>query len=395
MYSRRLSFTAVENPLAALERSRRAAGAPLIDLTITNPTQVGIDYPAAALAAALGDPAVSRYQPAPLGPAAARAAVAAEYQRLGAAVAPAAIALSASSSESYAWLFKLLCDPGGTVLVPRPSYPLFDYLAGLEGVQARPYRLAVDLDGQWHVDWSSVEVAGASAIIVVSPNNPTGSYLRAGDRARLAGLAAEHRLPIIADEVFADFPLAPAADAVRTLAAQPPEGALGFCLGGLSKSCGLPQLKLGWIATVGDPALVAGALARLELVADTYLSVGTPVTAALPRLLALGGELRARIAERIAANRAQLVRALAGSACTPLPTEGGWSVIVRVPAIESDEAWALALLAEHDLLVQPGYFFDIEGLGATLVLSLLPEPALFAEGARRLAARAATLSCTA
>jgi alanine-synthesizing transaminase len=310
-------------------------------------------------------------------------------------VAPAAIALTSSSSESYSWLFKLLCDPGGTVLVPRPSYPLFDYLAGLEGVQARPYRLAVDVDGEWHIDWSSVDVGGASAFVVVSPNNPTGSYLRDGDRARLAALAAVQRLPIIADEVFADFPLAPAADAVRTFAARPPAGALAFCLGGLSKSCGLPQMKLGWIAAVGEPALVADALARLELVADTYLSVGAPVTTALPRLLALGADLRRQIAERAAANRAQLAAAVRGSACTLLPTEGGWSAIVRVPAVESDEAWALALLAEHDVLVQPGYFFDLEGLGATVVLSLLPEPAVFAEGVRRLCTRAAGVTGTA
>jgi aspartate/methionine/tyrosine aminotransferase len=388
MYSRRLTWDSPENRLAALERDKRAAGVSLLDLTVTNPTAVGLPSPAAALAEALGAAEVSRYAPAALGPAAARAAVAGEYCRLGAAVAPEAIALTASSSESYALLFKLLVDPGGEVLVPQPSYPLFDFLARLEGVRPRPYRLAYD--GQWHIDWSTLVLAGAAAVVVVSPNNPTGSYLRREDLARLADACAGAGVPLIADEVFADYPLAAAPDAVRTVAALPPAAGLAFCLGGLSKSCGLPQMKLGWIAAVGAPALVREALARLELVADTYLSVGAPVLGALPRLLALGAEQRAHIAARVRENRAALAAALGpASPCTLLPAEAGWAAILRVPAVETEEAWALALLAQDDVLVQPGYFFDLQGPGAHLVLSLLPEPGAFAKGARRLLARVA------
>jgi aspartate/methionine/tyrosine aminotransferase len=388
MFSRRLCWTAAENPLAALERERRSVGAGLLDLTVTNPTQVGLPYPDEALAAALSDPAIGRYDPSPLGPLAARVAVAAEYARLGAEVSPTAVALTASSSESYALLFKLLCDPGDVVLVPQPSYPLVDDLARLEGVKPRPYRLA--FDGQWHIDSGSLDLQGARALVVVSPNNPTGSFLRRSDLARLAALAAERDLALICDEVFADYSLSPAADAVRTVAAEPLAGALAFCLGGLSKSCGLPQMKLGWITAVGSPAVVAAALARLELALDTYLSVGTPVARALPRLLSLGGDIRRAIADRVSANRAGIAAALGpASPCTLLPAEGGWTAILRVPAVLSDEDWALTLLASDDVLVQPGYFFDLTGLGATLVLSLLTPPADLVEGVRRLLARVA------
>ena len=389
MFSRRLTWTTAENPLAVLERERRSGGARLLDLTITNPTQVGLPYPDEALAAALADPAIGRYDPSPLGPWDARVVVAAEYARLGAQVSPEAVALTASSSESYALLFKLLCDPGDVVLVPQPSYPLFEYLARLEGVEPRSYRLA--FDGQWRIDWESLDLGGARALIVVSPNNPTGSFLRRADLARLAALAAERDLALICDEVFADYSLSPSADAVRTVAAEPPAGALVFCLGGLSKSCGLPQRKLGWITAVGSSDTVAAALPRLELALDTYLSVGTPVLRALPRLLALGGDIRRAIADRVSANRARVAAALgSASPCTLLPAEGGWTAILRVPAVRSDEDWALTLLASDDVLVQPGYFFDLTGLGATLVLSLLTPPADLVEGLRRLLARVAT-----
>jgi alanine-synthesizing transaminase len=384
--SRRLDWTVPENALAARERARRAAGATLLDLTVTNPTAVGLTAPAPALAEALADPGIARYEPAPLGPLAARTAVAADYARHGARVDPGHVALTASSSESYALLFKLLCDPGDTILVPQPSYPLFDYLARLEGVGPRPYRLA--FDGEWHIDWGSVEVAGARAIVVVSPNTPTGSYLRRADLARLAALATAHGLALIIDEVFADYPLDPRPDAVRTVAAEPPSEVLTFCLGGLSKGCGLPQLKLGWIVADGPASALSEALAGLELIADTYLSVGTPVLRALPSLLAIGAHLRAQIAGRMAANRAVLAAALPpGCPATLLPAEAGWTAILRVPAVRSEEAWALALLEEDDLLVQPGYFFDLTGLGTTLVVSLLPEPAIFAAGVARLVAR--------
>jgi alanine-synthesizing transaminase len=289
--------------------------------------------------------------------------------------------LTASSSESYALLFKLLGNPGQAVLVPEPSYPLFDYLAHLEGLQPRPYRLAYD--GGWHIDFATLDLDNAAAIVVVSPNNPTGSYLSADDWQRLAAKAANHGLAILADEVFADFPIAPGPDAVAPVAGHP-QDALTFSLGGLSKASGLPQMKLGWIAATGPDALVEPALANLELVADTYLSVGTPVQLALPRLLDLGAGIRKAIHGRVLRNRRAVAERIdAESPCTLLPTEAGWSAILRIPQTISDEEWALRLADEHDLLVQPGYFFDLR-LGATLIVSLITPPDDFDQGIARL-----------
>jgi len=376
-FSRRLAWGTQENQLARAEAERRAGGLAFFDLTLSNPTQAELPYPAAAIAQAFADPAAALYQPSPGGLLQARIAVAADYARRGAAVDAGHILLTASSSESYALLFKLLGDPGQVVLVPEPSYPLFDYLAQLEGLVPRPYRLA--FDGRWHIDFPSLDFTDAAAVVVVSPNNPTGSYLGAEDCDRLAALAAELGLAIIADEVFADFPITPAADAVVALAGRPGP-ALTFSLGGLSKASGLPQLKLGWIAATGPRESVGSALANLELVADTYLSVGTPVQLALPRLLKLGAGIREAIHQRVLRNRRSLASQIdARSPFTLLPAEAGWSAILRVPEIMSDEDWALRLLCDHGVLVQPGYFFDMH-LGATLVLSLLTPPAMFDHG---------------
>jgi len=374
-----------ENRLARAERELRASGGPLFDLTASNPTAVNLPYPAEAIARAFADPAMASYEPSPRGLASARAAVAADYARRGATVEPDRIFLTASSSESYALLFKLLGNPGQAVLVPEPSYPLFEYLARLEDVVPRPYRLA--FDGRWHIDFHSLDFTDVAAIVVVSPNNPTGSYLGTEDCDRLLALAAERGLPVISDEVFADFPIAPAPDAVMAMAGRPCP-ALTFSLGGLSKASGLPQMKLGWIAASGPSALVKPALANLDLVADTYLSVGTPVQLALPRLLEIGAGIRNAIHERVLRNRQALADGIGrDSPCTLLPAEAGWSAILRVPEIMSDEEWALRLLVQDAVLVQPGYFFDLR-LGATLVLSLLTPPEVFDPGSARVLAAA-------
>jgi aspartate/methionine/tyrosine aminotransferase len=376
-FSRRLAWGTQENQLARAEAERRASGRPLFDLTLSNPTQAELPYPAADIAQAFADPAAALYQPSPGGLLQARTAVAADYARRGATVDAGHILLTASSSESYALLFKLLGNPGQAVLVPEPSYPLFDYLAQLEGLVPRPYRLA--FDGRWHIDFQSLDFTDAAAVVVVSPNNPTGSYLGAEDCDRLAALTAEHGLAVIADEVFADFPIAPASDAVVALAGRPGP-ALTFSLGGLSKASGLPQMKLGWIAATGPRESVGPALANLELVADTYLSVGTPVQLALPRLLELGAGIRHAIHERVLRNRRSLASQIdAQSPCTLLPAEAGWSAILRVPGIMTDEDWALRLLRDDGVLVQPGYFFDLP-MDATLVLSLLTPPETFDRG---------------
>jgi aspartate/methionine/tyrosine aminotransferase len=396
VFSSRLAWGRPENALARLERERRAAGAPLIDLTESNPTRVGLPYPADELRAALAPAETVRYQPAPRGRPEARAAIAAGYAARGVTVDADRIVLSASSSESYAWLFKLLCDPGDAVLVPEPSYPLFEYLARLEGVVPVPYRLAYD--GAWHLDGASIAAALARAaaggqrpraLIAVSPNNPTGSFLKRFELEPLARACEAAELAVLCDEVFADYGVGDDPARVPLLAAEEAFTARvpTFSLGGLSKSCGLPQIKVGWIVAGGPPDRTAAALGRLELIADTYLSVATPAELALPRLLEIGREVRRAIAERVAGNRRALASALPASApCTLLPAEGGWSAILRVPATQTDEAWAAQLLVEEGVLAHPGYFFDLEG-GAFLVLSLLAEPAAFTEGARRLVAR--------
>ncbi|HEX7599767.1 MAG TPA: pyridoxal phosphate-dependent aminotransferase, partial [Polyangia bacterium] len=324
-FSRRLAWGTAENALARAEAAARASGQSLLDLTVSNPTAVALPYPQDEIDAAFAGAAASCYQPTPLGLPSARAAVVADYARRGVTLAVDQVVLTASSSESYALLFKLLGDPGQSVLCPEPSYPLFEYLARLESLAPRPYRLR--FDGHWHIDFPTVDFAETAAVILVSPNNPTGSYVSTEDFQRLATLAAEHERALIVDEVFADFPLAPAPGAVIAAAGRP-SPALVFSLGGLSKSCGLPHLKLGWIAATGPTALVRAALARLELIADTYLSVGTPVQLALPGLLQAGAGIRRHILERVQRNRQLLAAALgSNSPCTLLPAEAGWCAI--------------------------------------------------------------------
>jgi aspartate/methionine/tyrosine aminotransferase len=291
--------------------------------------------------------------------------------------------LTASTSEAYAFLFKLLCDPGDHVLVPQPSYPLFDSLTQLEGVVARPYRL--EYHGHWSIDRDSIDRAlsvRTRAILLVSPNNPTGSMLRADDLEWLVGRAAG-RVALIADEVFSGYALRPGADAVSCIGER---RALTFVLGGLSKSAGLPQMKLGWIVADGPRDDVAQALSRLEIIADTYLSVSTPVQLAAPALIAAGRDVRAQIQQRLATNLAQLNQLVgAASPATVQSPEGGWSVVVRVPATEPEEALVLRLLNEEHVVIHPGFFFDFPD-EAYLVASLLPEPAVFEQAMSRVLA---------
>ena len=391
MFSSRLRFGSAANAMAGLTPNAitqalsklRDAGAPLLDLTETNPTLVGLAYPS-AIAGALADPGVLTYAPEPLGLPSAREAASLECSRSADPVDADRVVLTTSTSEAYALLFKLLCDPGDSVLVPQPSYPLFESLAGLEAVRADPYRL--EYHGRWSIDRDSLLGALSSrtrAILVVTPNNPTGSMLRAADRDWLVALAAERDVAIISDEVFRDYTLEPAADAA-SLSGE--SHALTFVLGGLSKSAGLPQMKLGWIAVNGPESLAARAMAELEVICDTYLSVTTSVQLAAPALIEAGRDIRAAIHERISRNLASLQRVLAGESPVSLLTpEGGWSAVLRVPATESEEALVLRLLNEFHVIVHPGYFFDF-ATEAFLVVSLLPAPADFDEGIRRVLA---------
>ena len=384
MFSERTRFDLRPNRLAAALAARRASGAPLVDLTLSNPTRAGL--PAAPdLLAGLASPDALIYEPVALGLARAREAVARDFASRGAALDPDRILLHASTSEAYGFLFKLLCDPGDEVLVPRPGYPLFDFLAGLESIRVASYPLGYD--GEWHLDAAAVAAAASPrtrAVIVVSPGNPTGAYLKRSELEALEALCAQRGIALIADEVFADFAFGEDPRRVATVARD--SRALAFALGGLSKSCGLPQLKLAWTAVVGPEPLRREALARLEVVADSYLPVSTPVQVAAAGLLERKSQLAAPIRERVASNLGRLRRALAhGSPATLVEPEGGWSAILRVPATCSEEERALRLLERHGVLVHPGYFFDFPG-EAYLVLSLLPPGDAFAEGVARVLA---------
>ena len=385
-FSNRLPASIGPNALARAREALRSRSTPVIDLTVSNPTEAGIRYPDGILAS-LADARAQQYAPAPLGLDSARNAISRAINGAGGAVTADRLVLTASTSEAYAILFKLLCDAGDQVLVPQPSYPLFDLLTRLEGVVPRPYRL--DYHGVWSIDRASVERAlepQTRAILVVSPNNPTGSRLRASDRDWLATLAADRSLALISDEVFGDYPLAPRPDA-STLVGE--SRALTFALGGLSKSAGLPQVKLGWIAASGPDQQVADALDRLEIICDTYLSVSTPVQVAVPALLAAGVAVRQAIAARLARNLAALRTAMAGvPALQLLEPEGGWSAVVRVPATRSEEALVLRLLTDAHVHVHPGFFFDFAG-EAFVVVSLLAPPDAFDQGVARLLSIAA------
>lgn len=383
MFSSRLPPALASNAIARAVAALRADGVALLDLTETNPTAAGIAYPPGLLTPLAGD-AGCRYEPESLGLRAAREAVAAEYARGGTDVDPDRIMLTASTSEAYALLFKLLCDPGDDVLVPQPSYPLFESLTALDAVEARPYRL--DYHAAWAIDRDSLERARTSrtrAVLVVSPNNPTGSRLRREDHDWLAVFCASHGLAMIADEVFADYPLRARPDAVSCAGEA---RTLTFTLGGLSKSAGLPQVKLGWMAVSGPRELAARALERLDVIGDAYLSVSTPVQLAAPAFIESGRAVRAAIQQRIETNLACLERLVPGApAVTLLEPEGGWSAVLRVPATQAEEAIVLRLLTEAHVRVHPGFFFDFAD-EAFLVVSLLPEPRVFERAIARVLA---------
>jgi alanine-synthesizing transaminase len=375
MFSHRLAFHLPRNRVADALTERRDAGLPILDLTESNPTRAGIVYPGRDILAGFQNPQALIYDPASNGLPEARSQVARLY-----GVSHDRVVLTASSSEAYSWLFKLLCDPGDEVLTPRPSYPLFEHLAALESVQIRQYPLRYHHG--WFIDFDPLEAAIHSrtrAIVVVNPNNPTGSYLKRAELDRLRLLCLRHQLALISDEVFADYELAPAA--LRSLTGV--DDVLTFCLGGLSKMVGLPQMKLGWIVGGGPTDVLAGALARIDLIADSFLSVGTPVQYALPGLLVARAGVQTQILTRLHENL-ELLRAQVASHCAfrLLDVEGGWYAILRVPRIRSEEEWTLALI-DRGVLVQPGYFYDFEA-EAYLVLSLLTKNEVFREGITRI-----------
>lgn len=383
-FSARTAFPLGVNALSVAVARRRAAGAPILDLTISNPTTVGLTAPWSDVSSALSLARAAVYEPAPLGLEVARAAVAGYYAARGFAVEPERVCLTASTSEAYAFVFKLLCDPGDRVLVPTPSYPLFDYLAGLEGVHVDRYPL--HYAGGWMMDVAALEAAvtpRTRAVVVVSPNNPTGSYCKRGEREALRRVCARHGLALVCDEVFADYPLRDDADGQRVRTFVDEAELPAFVLSGLSKVAALPQLKLGWMILAGPKRWADAARERLEVVADTYLSVGAPVMHAAPTLLGLAMEVSTNIDVQLRRNLATLRAAMRGTSCTLLEVEGGWSAAVRVPSLAAEEAMCVELLDREGVLVHPGHFFDFPG-EAFVVVSLLTDCQVFDEGLRRL-----------
>ncbi len=383
-----MNWELAPNRLSRALEEKRSAGAPVLDLTESNPTAAGLLYPSEAILSALADPRALRYEPSAAGTAAARTAVSEYYSAaLNRSVAPDRILLTASTSEAYAFVFKLLADAGDEVLVPRPSCPLFEFLAALDSLRVNQYPLAYD--GRWTIDFDALarSISGRSrAIVLVNPNNPTGSFLKPSELAPLLTLCRAHGLTLISDEVFADYLIDAETPLIRSLADV--DEVLTFCLSGLSKVAALPQLKLGWVVTGGPSGLRQTAFERLELIADTYLSVATPVQWAAPRLLGLRGELQRQILERVEANRSFLAGQIGpASPWRLLAAEGGWYAILEAPRIYPEEEWVLKLLAEDNVLVQPGFFFDFDR-EAFLVVSLLTREPAFREGVERMLARA-------
>lgn len=379
MFSRRSGDDTAENALTHALVARRKRGDEVLDLTESNPTRAGIEYDREAILSALAREEALVYDPAPLGLSVAREAVAKTYD-----VHPDSVVITASTSEAYSFLFKLLCDPGDELLAPRPSYPLFEHLALLEGVTLRAYRLAYD--GAWHVDVPSLRRAQRDrccAVLAVSPNNPTGSILRLPELRAMEDLG----FPVVCDEVFASYiHTEPPADAVRCAAKSAGHG-LVVSLGGLSKLAGLPQLKVAWMILGGHPAKVSEARRRLEGIADAFLSVSAPVQHALPRLLETRAGTEATIDARVKRNLAKVKAMTEGTAVNVLHVEAGWYATLRVPKLSTEEELALALLGDG-VLVHPGYFFDFEE-EAHLIVSLLTAEAVFDEGVRRILARCA------
>jgi alanine-synthesizing transaminase len=383
MFSDRTSWKLAQNRLTETLEDLQRNGARILDLTGSNPTRIGLQFDAPAILSALASPRALDYDPQPKGLRAAREAVAAYYRSdHGCDLDPERIALTTGTSEGYSFVFRLLCNPADELLVPKPSYPLFEFLADLQDVRLVPYPLIYDHG--WQIAFHSLEQAitvRTRAIVVVHPNNPTGSYIKPAELQELNGLCRKHGLALIADEVFLDYGLGDETkDRERHASFAANAEVLTFTLSGLSKIAALPQMKVAWVATSGPPAEVAAAMARLEVIADTYLSMNAPVQWAVPRLLEQRYGIQRQLLERVRANLAELDRHLvAQKSCERLCVEGGWYAVLRVPVTRSDEDLCIELLRQQHVLVHPGHFYDFPSDGY-LVLSLIGSEDEFKEG---------------
>ena len=387
MFSKRTDWRLEENAYTRALRRHRASGKPVLDLTVSNPTACGFQYHEAAILAALADPTGMRYDPEPKGLQQARAAVAQYYsqKKSDAHVDLERLILTTGTSEAYSFLFRLLCEPGDEVVIAQPSYPLFEFLAAIDDVKLRPFRLVYDHG--WQIDFSALTKAMSSrtrAIILVHPNNPTGHFVSENEAEQLRELCLEREIALVVDEVFFDYKIS-AADTGRKHGSFVFDArALTFVASGLSKIAALPQMKVGWIAAAGPDALARDAIARLEIIADTYLSLNAPIQYALPMLLAQRGAMQPQIMRRIEENLRKLDEQLAPqNLVSRLEFEGGWCAVLRVPAVQSDEELAIRLLESYSVLVHPGHFYDFPYEGY-LVVSLLTPAKDCAEGIRRI-----------
>jgi aspartate/methionine/tyrosine aminotransferase len=380
MFSDRTRWNLEENRLSQKLAELRASGQTILDLTRSNPTECGFSYDQERIQNALARPEALRYQPDPRGIKSGRQAVSAYYQQQQLHLPADDLILASGTSEAYSFIFRLLCNPDDEVLIPAPGYPLFDFLADLCDVKLVRYPLLYDHG--WQIDFAALAAASSSrtkALIVVHPNNPTGHYASPPEQSKLADFCGQRRIALIADEVFLDFSL----NNSRAQSFVSLNKALTFALSGLSKICGLPQMKLAWIAVSGPSDDKAQALARLEVIADAYLSVGTPVQLATPELLATRGEFEAQVIARVQENLRELDAQLSRqSACNRLLCEGGWAAVLRVPATQPDEDLAITLLSKEGVYVHPGHFYDFAQPGH-LIVSLIVHEDEFAESIRR------------
>ena len=382
MFSRRTDWHLTPNRFTQAQREVQAAGREVLDLAVSNPTRVGLHFDTEAVLQALLDPKALDYDPQPKGLPSAREAVAAYYrERHGEPhLDPEALVLTASTSEGYSFLFRLLCNPEDEILVPKPSYPLFEFLADLQDVKLVPYPLIYDHG--WQIDFPSLYKAispRTRGMVVVHPNNPTGSFASPAERATLNRFCREFALALIVDEVFLDYAL----DGVARETFASNSEVLTFTLSGLSKISAMPQMKLAWIASSGPADKLRPALDRLDVIADTYLSVSTPVQLAAPALLEQSRQVQPLLLDRLRSNLAELDRQLSHHAtCRRLQVDGGWYAVLRVPVTQSDEDLAIALLRTHSVLVHPGHFYDFPADGY-LVASLITPERQFREGVRR------------
>jgi len=383
MFSHRTNWRLSTNALTRAIEEARASGQEILDLTVSNPTEAGVRPDPEIVLAALANPEALHYDPQPRGLLGARQAVCRYYRESHEVfdLDPERLILTTSTSEAYSYVFHLLCNPADEILVPKPSYPLFEFLADLADVKLVPYPLLYDHG--WQIDFDSLYKAATArsrAVILVHPNNPTGSYVSAAEASALNAFCRDYSLALIVDEVFLDY----SHDGTLRGSFVTNADALTFTLSGVSKISALPQMKLAWVATSGPEKTVAEAGARLEIIADTYLSMNAPVQLAAPVLLDRRKQIQPILLDRLRENLAELDRQLAGHpSCTRLQVEGGWYVIVRVPVLGTDEDLAIDLLRKMGVIVHPGHFYDfpIEG---HLVLSLITEPADFREGVARL-----------